>query len=256
MPAAEFLFILVAGVGGGLAGSIAGLASLATYPALLAIGLPPVTANVTNTVSLVFTTVGGVVGSRPELKGQRPQLAALTPVALLGGAVGAALLLTTPAGAFEKVVPVLLGLASLTILLPRRRRPAGTAEVTGVTGGRLRPSAGQAVLLFLITVYGGYFGAAAGVLVMALLLHTTNATLPNANAAKIVLLGIANSVAAVAFIVLAPVQWSAVVPLSIGCLLGSRVGPIVVRRAPAAPLRVVIGVAGFALAVKLAVGAW
>src|SRR6478672_11511904 len=100
----SWLLLFVAGIAGGLTGSIAGLASVATYPALLAVGLPPLTANMTNTVALVFNGVGSAWGSRPELVGQGRFIARMAPVTVAGGAVGAALLLTTPAGAFEKVV--------------------------------------------------------------------------------------------------------------------------------------------------------
>jgi uncharacterized membrane protein YfcA len=240
-----------AGLLGGLTGSIAGLASLTTYPALLAVGLPPVAANVTNTVALVFNGIGSMWGSRPELKGQGAWLTRIAPVAALGGGVGAALLLSTPPGGFEKIVPILLGLASVTIVLPPARSPQGEN----------RRRRGAVVLLegtaiFLISVYGGYFGAAAGVLLLALLLRAGGATLPHANAAKNVILGVANAVAAVAFAFFAPVHWLAVIPLGIGCLLGSRLGPVVVRHAPATPLRLLLGVAGLVLAVKLGVDAY
>jgi len=248
----EFGLLVIAGIAGGLFGSIAGLASLATYPALLAIGLPPVTANVTNTVALIFSSIGSVLGSRPELKGQASRLKALAPMAVLGGATGAALLLTTPAEGFEKLVPILLGLASLTIIIPRRAHVVGTADAPPSR----RELIGQAVGIFFIAIYGGYFGAAAGVLLLALLLHTSRASLPRANAAKNVLLGVANSVAAVAFVFLAPVDWAAVVPVGIGCLIGSRLGPIVVRRANSLVLRLLIGAAGLALAIKLGVTAY
>jgi hypothetical protein len=114
----------------------------------------------------------------------------------------------------------------------------------------------EAAAIFAICVYGGYFGAAAGVLLLAMLLRTGGATLAHANAGKNVILGVANVVAAVIFAIFAPVQWWAVVPLGLGCLVGSRLGPIVVRHAPAGPIRVVIGVAGLALAVKLGVDAY
>src|SRR5215211_2360951 len=114
-------FLAAAGMLGGLTGSIAGLASVATYPALLVVGLPPVTANVTNTVALVFNGIGSVLGSRPELAGQGAWIRRITPAAAVGGAAGAVLLLCTPAEGFERVVPILLGLASLAILLPRSR---------------------------------------------------------------------------------------------------------------------------------------
>jgi uncharacterized protein len=249
----DAVFLAAAGLLGGLTGSIAGLASVATYPALLLIGLAPVTANVTNTVALVFNGIGSVWGSRPELAGQKAWIKSVAPVAALGGATGAALLLSTPAEGFEKIVPALLALASLAIVLPRRRgRQARVADHQRHTVTRLIES----TAIFSICIYGGYFGAAAGVLLLALLLGAGTDTLAHANAGKNVILGVANGVAAVVFMMLAPVQWLAVVPLGLGCLLGSRLGPKVVRHAPAGPLRVAIGVAGLALAVKLAVDAY
>lgn len=115
------LLLLAAGVAGGLTGSIAGLASVATYPALLMAGLPPVAANVTNTVALTFNTIGSVWGSLPELEGMGHWLRRVMPMAILGGAAGAALLLSLPAEGFEQVVPILLALSSLTIAIPQRR---------------------------------------------------------------------------------------------------------------------------------------
>lgn len=246
MPWHDFGLLLVAGVLGGLTGSIAGLASVATYPALLLVGLPPVTANVTNTVALVFNGVGSVLGSRPELRGQGGWLRRILPAAALGGVAGAGLLLSTPSEGFEQVVPVLLGASALLILLPRRTAPASPET---------RPHAGalEVAAIFAICIYGGYFGAAAGVLLLALLLRTGSAGLAHANAGKNVILGVANLVAALIFAVAAPVNWAAVLPLGLGCLLGSRLGPVVVRRAPAGVMRVLIGAAGIALAVKLGI---
>src|SRR3954454_13505759 len=124
----DVALLFVAGIGGGLAGSIAGLASVATYPALLLVGLPPVTANVTNTVALVFNGIGSVSGSLPELQGQRAELTRLMPIAAVGGAAGAALLLSIPAEGFEKVVPILLGVSAILIALPRRQRAEGAGR--------------------------------------------------------------------------------------------------------------------------------
>ena len=115
----EFGFLVLAGIGAGLTGSVAGLASLISYPALLATGIPPVTANVTNTVALVLNSVGSVSASRPELKGQGRRLLPLMAAAVLGGATGALLLLLTPADAFEQAVPLLIAAASAAILVQR-----------------------------------------------------------------------------------------------------------------------------------------
>ena len=249
----DVAFLAAAGVAGGLIGSIAGLASVATYPALLVVGLPPVTANVTNTVALVFNGIGSVLGSRPELKGQGPWLRRILPATAVGGATGAALLLSTPADGFEKMVPFLLGLASLTIVLPLRN----DKDARVANHGRYTATVVfEAAVIFLVCVYAGYFGAAGGVVLLALLLRAGHATLAHANASKNVILGVANTVAALVFTFLAPVHWPAVAALGIGCLVGSTLGPVVVRHAPAGPLRVLIGVAGVALAVKLGIDAY
>ncbi|MBW0093669.1 sulfite exporter TauE/SafE family protein [Pseudonocardia sp. KRD-184] len=244
------LLLLVAGVAAGLSGSIAGLASLFSYPALLAVGLPATTANVTNTVALAFSTVGQVAGSRPELSGQWPVLRRLAPLTLLGGATGAGLLLVTPSEAFERIVPFLVGGAALVLLFQPRIR--------AVAARRGSSEAGPAVLggMFVVAVYGGYFGAAAGVLMLALVLIGLPVGLARGNALKAVLLGVANAVAAVGFAVLGVVAWWAVPPLAIGVAIGGWCGPWVVRRLPAGPLRVGIALAGLGLAVWLAVQAY
>ncbi|MDT5150490.1 MAG: uncharacterized protein QOI01_2223 [Mycobacterium sp.] len=234
--------LFVAGIIGGLVGSIAGLASVSTYPALLLVGLPPVAANVTNTVALVFSGIGSILGSRPELRGQCATLKRLIPIAVLGGAAGAALLLSIPSEGFENVVPVLLAASAVLIALPQRDRQDGVR--------RHRPALEGAAIL-VICVYGGFFGAAAGVLMLALFLRTGSESLAHSNATKNVVLGVANTVAAVIFVVFSPIDWLAMVPLGFGCLVGSRLGPIIVRHAPATPLRLIIAVAGMALAVKL-----
>lgn len=252
MSVTEFALLLVAGIAGGLFGTIAGLASLATYPALLAVGLSPVSANVTNTVALVFTGIGSVLSSRPELTGQGPRIRRLAPMAVLGGIVGAVLLLSTPAEGFEKIVPWLIGFASLTIVVPRRPPPDGQVTSSADPGVRFVEAAGMA----LICIYGGYFGAAAGVLILAMLLRTTHDTLPRANALKNAVLGCANGVAAIIFAFLAPVDWLAVLPMSIGCLVGAWLGPKVVRCAPVTLLRWLIGGAGLALAIYLGLQAY
>jgi uncharacterized membrane protein YfcA len=240
--------LAAAGVLGGLTGSIAGLASLPTYPALLLYGLPPVTANVTNTVALVFNGIGSALGSRPELTGQGAEIKRIAPVAAIGGLTGAVLLLSTPAEGFERTVPILLGLASIAIVLPRR--PVREAKVVNHrrhTIGKLA----QMAAIFSIGIYGGYFGAAAGVLLLALLLRSEHESLAHVNAVRNVIIGVANAVAAVVFAIFAPVNWLAVLVVGAGCLVGSRIGPSIVRRVPAGPMRIAIGAAGLAVAVKL-----
>jgi uncharacterized membrane protein YfcA len=255
VSAVELLLLVCAGVGGGLAGSIAGLASLVSYPALLAIGLGPVTANVTNTVALVFSSLGSTLGSRVELRGQAVHVRALAVVAVLGGAVGAGLLLITPSGTFERIAPLLIGAASLTIML--RPRLGGAAEDGSGSGSGVH-TIGPGLLggVFLVGIYGGYFGAAAGVMLLALFLAFTHDTLARSNALKNAVLGIANGTAALGFCLLADVEWTAIPPLAVGLFAGARLGPIIVRHSDATVLRTLIGLAGVAIAIKLGVDAY
>jgi uncharacterized membrane protein YfcA len=159
------------------------------------------------------------------------------------------LLLATPSSTFVRIVPWLIAGASLAILVRRTPNITTPTEAHGPTWAL---SGG----VFLIAVYGGYFGAAAGVLLLALLLIATAEPLARSNALKNVVLGLANAVAAVAFVAFGPVRWSAVVPLAIGFLVGGRLGPLVVRKAPPGPLRALIACAGLALAVHLGLDAY
>jgi len=252
----DFAFLVLAGIGSGLTGSIAGLASLISYPALLAAGLPPVTANVTNTAALVLVGVGSVSASRPELKGQSRRLVPLAGAAVLGGVAGAVLLLLTPSEAFERIVPWLIGGASLAILVQRSPRELALEGERAHAGRPHRDQWWLPIVVFAISIYGGYFGAAAGVLLLATLLLTTGEGLPRSNAMRNVILGVANAVAAIGFVLFASIAWSAALPLAIGLFLGSLLGPRIVRRAPQTALRRIIAVAGLGLAVYLAVQAY
>lgn len=244
----QLVFLVVAGVGAGLTGSIAGLASLVSYPALLAVGIPPVSANVTNTVALMGNTFGAAAGSRPELRGQRSRLLRLCVITAAGGAAGSALLLLTPDGTFAYIVPFLIGGASVLLLF--------SPKLSERAGGRDGVGLGTAIGAFLVAIYGGYFGAAAGVVMLALLSAAWTQPLARTNAAKNIVTGAANMVAALVFAFTGPVLWPAALALCAGLVAGSFVGPAVVRRVPAAPLRVVIALAGLGLAVSLGWQAW
>jgi uncharacterized membrane protein YfcA len=244
----QAVLLVPVGILAGLSGSIAGLASLISYPALLAVGLAPVSANVTNTVSLVFNGVGSVSASRPELHGQRAHIVRVAAAGVAGGIAGGLLLLATPSHSFELIVPWLIGLGAVAILLPRR-------TVVHLDSGHVGSRAMLPAVL-LISVYGGYFGAAAGVLMLAVFLATTAAPLPRATALKNVALGGANVVAAMIFVFFSPVDWAAVVPLAAGFFLGGRLGPVVVRNSPAGALRSLIAAGGLGLAIYLGVSAY
>ncbi|MFC7535638.1 sulfite exporter TauE/SafE family protein [Actinoplanes sp. GCM10030250] len=236
------VLLVLGGVGSGLTGSMAGLASLVSYPVLLAVGIPPVAANVTNTVALLSSAVGSAAGSRRELRGQRSRIVRLGALATVGGLAGAVLLMVTPSSSFERIVPWLIALAAVALLLREPLRSWYTRP------GR-RPPLPLAV--FLIAIYGGYFGAAAGVLLLAAMSLAAAEPLAVTNAVKSVILGAANLSAAVLYALIAPVHWSAAALLATGCLLGSWLGPAVVRRTPERPLRIAIALAALSLAIYL-----
>jgi uncharacterized membrane protein YfcA len=248
VSASAVLLLVCAGVGAGLTGSIAGLASLVSYPALLATGLPPLVANVTNTTALMGNAVGTTIGSRRELAGQWPRVRTLMALCVAGGTVGAALLLLTDQSVFETVVPWLVALGSALLLFRDRMRAWSQArrEATGPA----RTWHGHLVVT-TVGVYGGYFGAGAGVIMLAVLALRTSEPLAVTNAVKNVATSTANLVAAVAYIAFAPVHWASVVPLAAGALIGGWIGPQVVRLLPERPLRWGIAFAGLALAAYL-----
>jgi uncharacterized membrane protein YfcA len=235
--------LLGIGVVAGVVSTVASLASIVSYPALLAMGLPPLSANVTNTVALMFTAVGAALGSRPELRGQAGLVGRFGVITVLGGATGAALLLVTPPTAFEAAAPWLVGVASLTLLLNRTaRRPKRGAHRVALR-----------VMLFCVALYVGYFGAAGGILMLAVLTALIDRPLAAVNAVKNAVAGMANGVAAIGFAAFGPVRWGAAVPLAVGFLAGGWLGPALVRRLPGGVLRVVIGTCGIAVAVKLGI---
>jgi hypothetical protein len=241
--------LLAAGVGGGIAGTVASVASVVSYPALLALGLPPLAANVTNTMALVFCVPGSMLGARPELAGQRHRILRFAAVMAAGGALGAAVLLLAPPGAFALAVPVLITAAAVLVLIQPRLR--ALAPRPGAEQSRRRLA-----VLFCVAVYLGYFGAAGGVLVLAALAATLAEPLIRVNAIKNVVAGAANLVAGSIFALYAPVDWSFVPPLAAGFLIGGYAGQRLVRHLPATTLRVVVAVAGLALAVKLGLSAY
>jgi len=246
---AAVLVLIGAGALAGVASTVAALASLVSYPALLALGLPPVSANVTNTVALVFTGAGAAAGSRPELTGQGRLVVRLGVLTAFGGAAGAALLLLTPASAFEAVAPVLIGAASL-LLVVQPKIAALTARPGGERSWALRGTLSAAA------AYIGYFGAAGGILILAVLSAMLDQPMARTNAVKNVLNGLANTAAAVAFALFGPVRWAAVAPLAAGFLAGGRIGPALARRLPGQALRIVIGAGGVVLAVRLGLAAY
>jgi uncharacterized protein len=242
------LILVGVGILAGLVSTMVSLASLVSYPALLALGIPPLSANVTNTVALMFTAVGAAAGSQRELVGQRDRVIRLGILTALGGATGAALLLLTPGGAFERVAPFLILAASLVLLIQPR--------LTAALGHGGEQSTPLRIGVFAVAIYTGYFGAAGGILTLAILAAMLELPLVRVNAVKNVVAGLSNGVAALGFAFFGPVRWAAVLPLAVGFLTGGWIGPSLVRRLPAQALRVAIVICGIAVAVKLGVDAY
>ena len=239
------LVLLVAGTLAGAAGSGGGVTSLISYPVLLALGIPPLPANVTQAVAFVTGLPGSALGSRPELRGQGGWLRRWALLAASGGVVGVALLLCTPRDIFGRVVPFLLVLASVALLV--QPRVARWQEERPRRPDRFLLPVG----LFTVSVYNGYFGAGSGVMVLAFVLLTVDRNVPRANALKNVLLGLVDVMAAIGFALFGPVRWASALPLAVGLFAGSSIGPSVARRVPPNALRVVAALAGLGLAIRL-----
>jgi uncharacterized membrane protein YfcA len=238
-----------AGILAGTAGAAGAIASLISYPVLLAVGIPALPANIANSVAAVAIGLGSTPASREELQGSGRQLLRWSGVVVIGAAVGAGLLLLTPNSTFEWIVPFLVAAASLVLLWQPR---ISARRTPGSTNGRrgLLP-----VGLFAVAVYVGYFGAGSGIMMLALLLLTGDGRLPHANALKNVLLSVGGIAVAIGFTVFGSVQWAAAVPLGIGFLAGGAIGPSVTRRVPAHTLRIWIAFAGLTLAAWLLIAA-
>jgi len=252
MKISDVLLLLAAGTLGGIFSTVASVASLVTYPVLLALGVPPLSANMTNTVSLVLTGAGSVAGSRPELAGQGRRVLRLAAITALGGAAGAAVLLAAPAGSFALVVPVLIAGASVVLLVqPAIKKRSERAEASARPPGLAHRAA-----LFAVAMYVGYFGAAAGIMLLVVLSGMLDEPLVRVNAIKNAVSGAANAMAAVCFALFGDVRWRFVVPLAAGFLIGGWIGPAIARRVPAQAFRVVVAVCGLGLAAKLGLSAY
>jgi uncharacterized membrane protein YfcA len=245
MTTAHAALLLGAGALAGIVGSAGGTASLISYPALLAVGIPALPANVTNAVAFVASWPGSALGSRPELRGQGRWLRRWAPLAAAGGAAGAALLLLTPAPVFSRVVPFLVAFAAFVLLL-QPRVSAWQEKHLSKSSGLLLPCG-----LFAVSVYDGYWGAGAGVMTLALLLLTVDQHLARSNARKNMLLGAADVASAIGFVLFGPVHWAAAVPLALGLLVGSTLGPSLTRRVTGNMLRILVAFAGLGLAIRL-----
>jgi uncharacterized membrane protein YfcA len=240
--------ILAAGVVAGAINTIVGSGTLFTFPVLLAFNYAPVVANVSNTVGLVPGSAAGAVGYRRELAGQRRRTIPLAAASLAGAATGAVLLLSLPASAFKAIVPVFIAIALVLIVL--QPRLSGAIARHRPTGGE-RASHVATVAVFASGVYGGYFGAAQGILLLAILGLALDDDLQRINALKVVLTGIVNLVAGIVFVLAAHVAWLPALLIAAGSIVGGVLGAKGGRRMPESVLRGVIVVVGIAAIVRL-----
>ncbi len=245
----ELLAVAAAGAAAGASNSIAGAGSLITFPTMVALGLPPLSANVTNTVGIVPGAIGGALGYRDLLREQGERFARFLVPMLIGAVAGTVALLLTSDAAFEAIVPALIAASCLLLLFQPRLTPrlshAGNERSPFLTAG-----------ILFCGAYGAYFGSAVSILLFALLALFVADTPQHLNAMKIILVGCANLLAAVAYAFLAPVEWSYVAVLMVSSLLGGRVGAHYARRIPADPLRISIAVVGLVVAAVLAARAF
>ena len=248
MSAWEVAAVLLAGVGAGTINTIVGSGTLITFPVLLAFGVPAVTANVSNTIGLVPGSLSGALGYRRELKAQGGRLLRLGTAALLGGLLGAYVLVKLPSRAFTVIVPVLILLALvLVVIQPRVARAMAVRRQGGAEGPLLIAG------VFLTSVYGGYFGAAQGVLLIALMGMLLADDMQRLNAAKNVLALIVDAVAACFFLFASHIDWAAVGLIAVGSTLGGQLGARVGRRLPPPALRATIVLVGLAAVTRLLV---
>jgi uncharacterized protein len=245
----EALALLAAGTVAGAINAVVGSGTLVTFPTLLAFGYAPVLANVTNTVGLVPGSLSGAVGYRRELAGQGRRVARLSVSSVLGGITGAVLLLVLPEDAFQAIVPVLIGLACVMVII----QPRVTARLQAREDHTPREHAGPLLYtgIYLAGIYGGYFGAAQGVLLIAIMGLLLDEHLQRINAAKNVLALLVNAVAAGIFIAVTDVAWSAAALIAIGSTAGGQVGALVGRRIPQPVLRGIVVLVGLIAMVQI-----
>jgi len=245
----EALAILAAGIAAGSVNAVVGSGSLITFPTLLAFGLPPVVANVSNNLGLVPGNVSSGFGYRRELAGQLGRLIRLGMASAVGAIAGALALLWVPASAFKVIVPVLILISCVLVLVQPRLSAWLRTRSTAPEQGRVSRWLSAGVCLS--GVYGGYFGAAQGVLVIGLLGSFLDEPLQRINGAKNVLVAIVNGTAAVVFILVAHISWVAVLLIATGSSIGGLVGARFGRRLPPLALRLFVVAVGIIAAVKL-----
>lgn len=240
------LYLLTAGIIAGILSTVAGLASLVSYPVLLSIGVPPVSADVTNTAALIFTGIGSTMSSQLELRQHRHTMWHVSLVTVAGGILGCLILAFAPSASFEHVVPFLILLAAIMMTVSGRHPEQSKQPRTGLVWQII-----QNMAIFCVGIYIGYFGAAAGIFMLAVLTVTLDKPFIVSNAIKNFASFLTNTLSLVIYAFTTKVYWLLAIPLALGMFIGGYVGPIVARHMPIRLLRRLISLAAFGLAFYL-----
>ena len=254
--ASQILWMVPVGILAGIISSTVGMASLVSYPALLYIGglaSQPVFANVTNTAAMIFSGLGSGLSSIPELRGHVKQVITTLLLTFFGSIGGTVLLLLEPSSSFQKIVPFFILMAGIMILWPRKNHAADPDRQHHV---KLKFKIMAAVAILIMGGYMGYFGAAAGVIMIAILSWTTNESYPVYNAVKNVSALSANVVAMIIYAIKSHVYWIMVIPLGIGLFIGGYIGPKIVRHVSEKTLKMIVGIAALCLSIYMFIQAY
>jgi uncharacterized membrane protein YfcA len=246
--------IFAAGIWAGMINTVVGSGTLVTFPVLLLFGYPPLTANVSNNIGLLAGSASGIYGYRAEARQHLGLVLRLLPASVAGGLVGALLLLVLPAEAFGAIVPVLIAIGLLMVVVgPALQRRTAARRGTDAAAPSVRPRASLVLLVFALGIYGGYFGAAQGILLVGLFGVMLTIGMQGINALKNVLAGAVNGVAAIAFVLVARehIDWKVVGLIAAGSLIGGYLGARIGRRLPPNALRAVIIVVGSVALVRI-----
>ncbi|WP_203650901.1 sulfite exporter TauE/SafE family protein [Secundilactobacillus yichangensis] len=237
------IYLIVAGATAGFLSSVAGLASLVSYPVLLSVGVPPVSADVTNTAALIFTGLGSTMSSTKELKGNHTTMWHVGLLTAFGGIIGCLILAFLPSSSFEHVVPFLIFLAAVMMMVSGNKKPAAKTNQPIKLGVRILKN----MAIFLVGIYIGYFGAAAGIFMLAILTVTLDKPFVVSNAIKNFSSLLTNVISLIIYAFTIKVYWLMAVPLAVGMFIGGYAGPVVIRHVPVKLLRNLITIAAFCL---------
>ncbi|WEV70545.1 sulfite exporter TauE/SafE family protein [Lactobacillus sp. ESL0785] len=235
----KLIFIFIGGIAGGLLSSVASMASLASYPVLLAVGIPPVYANVTNDAALIWTGIGSTISSTKELKGHWKQVGFYAIFTVVGSLFGCFLLLSFPSRVFEKLVPFFIAGSGIMVIISGKHHNLEPHKTP------LWQELFYIAALLVMGIYTGYFGAAGGVIVLVLLTYITDEKFIVVNAIKNVICGLANFVALIVFAFTSHIYWLQSIPLAIGMFIGGYLGMDILRKVPAKAVRVFIAALAF-----------